>query len=402
MSGILEGLKVIEMGHFVAAPAAGAMLADWGADVIKIEPIDGEAFRGFKNLLLALTGSSTNWRFEVVNRNKRSIALDLTTEKGRDILYKLIESTDIFLTNYEASVLNKLKVDYDTFNQVNPEIIYAMATGYGTKGPDKDERGFDFAAAWARTGIQHLIGQPGGIPPQQRGGMMDRTTGAYMVAGVLAALRHRDKTGQGQEIEFSLYHSGIWTISADYQVALAGQPIVQNNRHTALNPLWNSYCCQDGRWLQLAMLQSDLSWPGFCKAIDRPELEHDPKFDDLVNRGANNEELIKLIDEILATRDRKEWEVRLIENDCIYGRVETPEDVINDPQTEANGIFQEVDHPEIGPVKFVTTPVTFKQNPAEVRTTSPEVGQHTEEILLDLGYSWEEISEFKDDKTIID
>ena len=401
MSGVLEGLKVIEMGHFVAAPAAGAMLADWGAEVIKIEPLDGEAFRGFKNLLLAMTGSYTNWRFEVVNRNKKSIALDLTNEKGRDILYKLIESTDIFLTNYEASVLEKLKVDYHTFNQVNPKIIYALVTGYGTKGPDKDERGFDFAAAWARTGIQHLIGQPGRVPPQQRGGMMDRTTGAYMVAASLAALRHRDKTGQGQEIEFSLYHTGIWTISADYQVALAGQPLVQNNRHTALNPLWNSICCKDGRWLQLAMLQSDLSWPGFCKAIDRPELEHDPRFVDLVNRGMNNQELIQLLDDVFATRDRFEWEERLRKYDCIYGRIETPEEVINDPQTEANGIFEETEHPEVGKIKYVTTPVKFNQNPAKVRTTSPEVGQHTEEILLELGYSWEEISEFKDQKAII-
>ncbi|MEE9557257.1 MAG: CoA transferase [Candidatus Adiutricales bacterium] len=401
MTGILEGLKVIDMGHFVAVPSAGAMLADWGADVLKIEPIDGDAQRSFINLLLKFTGATVNWRFEIHNRNKKSMALNLKTEAGRDILYKLVKNADVFMTNYEQTAIKKLKMDYPVLSRINPGLIYAFITGYGTVGPDKDERGFDFAAAWARTGIQYLMTEPGSSPPNQRGGMMDRTVGTQMVAGICAALYNREKTGNGQELELSLYHSGVWTLAADLQVALGGVPLNQNDRKSVINPLWNNYQTRDGRWLQLAMLQSDLSWPGFCRALERLELENDPRFKSLEDRGENCAALIGILDEIFAIKDRAEWEDRLKKYDCIFGRIESPEEVINDPQAQANGFFSDVEHPEAGKVKYVTTPVKFSQNPAAIKTASPELGQHTEEILLELGYSWDDIVELKDQGAII-
>ncbi|MEE9436799.1 MAG: CoA transferase [Candidatus Adiutricales bacterium] len=401
MTGILEGLKVIDMGHFVAVPSAGAMLADWGADVLKIEPIDGDAQRSFINLLLKFTGATVNWRFEIHNRNKKSMALNLKTEAGRDILYKLVKNADVFMTNYEQTAIKKLKMDYPVLSRINPGLIYAFITGYGTVGPDKDERGFDFAAAWARTGIQYLMTEPGSSPPNQRGGMMDRTVGTQMVAGICAALYNREKTGNGQELELSLYHSGVWTLAADLQVALGGVPLNQNDRKSVINPLWNNYQTRDGRWLQLAMLQSDLSWPGFCRALERLELENDPRFKSLEDRGENCAALIGILDEVFAIKDRAEWEDRLKKYDCIFGRIESPEEVINDPQAQANGFFSDVEHPEAGKVKYVTTPVKFSQNPAAIKTASPELGQHTEEILLELGYSWDYIVELKDQGAII-
>ncbi len=401
MTGILEGLKVIDMGHFVAVPSAGAMLADWGADVLKIEPIDGDAQRSFINLLLKFTGATVNWRFEIHNRNKKSMALNLKTEAGRDILYKLVKNADVFMTNYEQTAIKKLKMDYPVLSRINPGLIYAFITGYGTVGPDKDERGFDFAAAWARTGIQYLMTEPGSSPPNQRGGMMDRTVGTQMVAGICAALYNREKTGNGQELELSLYHSGVWTLAADLQVALGGVPLNQNDRKSVINPLWNNYQTRDGRWLQLAMLQSDLSWPGFCRALERLELENDPRFKSLEDRGENCAALIGILDEVFAIKDRAEWEDRLKKYDCIFGRIESPEEVINDPQAQANGFFSDVEHPEAGKVKYVTTPVKFSQNPAAIKTASPELGQHTEEILLELGYSWDDIVELKDQGAII-
>ncbi|MEE9515606.1 MAG: CoA transferase [Candidatus Adiutricales bacterium] len=401
MTGILEGLKVIDMGHFVAVPSAGAMLADWGADVLKIEPIDGDAQRSFINLLLKFTGATVNWRFEIHNRNKKSMALNLKTEAGRDILYKLVKNADVFMTNYEQTAIKKLKMDYPVLSRINPGLIYAFITGYGTVGPDKDERGFDFAAAWARTGIQYLMTEPGSSPPNQRGGMMDRTVGTQMVAGICAALYNREKTGNGQELELSLYHSGVWTLAADLQVALGGVPLNQNDRKSVINPLWNNYQTRDGRWLQLAMLQSDLSWPGFCRALERPELENDPRFKSLEDRGENCAALIGILDEVFAIKDRAEWEDRLKKYDCIFGRIESPEEVINDPQAQANGFFSDVEHPEAGKVKYVTTPVKFSQNPAAIKTASPELGQHTEEILLELGYGWDDIVELKDQGAII-
>ena len=401
MTGILEGLKVIDMGHFVAVPSAGVLFADWGADVLKIEPLDGDAQRGNKTLLLKHTGSEVNWRFEVHNRNKKSMALDLKKEAGRNILYKLVEGVDVFMSNYQSGAIKRIKMDYDHLKQVNPGLIYASLSGYGKVGPDKDERGFDFTAAWARTGIQHLLSEPGGNPPMAPNGMMDRTIGTHMVAGILAALLHREKTGQGQELEFSLYHSGVWALVADLQVTLGGLPVDQRDRTKAVNPLVNTYRTQDGRWLQLAMLQADLSWPDLCRAIERPDLEKDPRFVNLETRADHCEELIHILDGIFESKDRVEWETRLRDNNCIYGRIESPEEVINDPQAEVNGFFTEVQHPEAGEVKYITSPVKFCQNPASVRTAAPELGQQTEEVLLELGYSWDEITELKDQGVII-
>lgn len=400
MAGILEGLKVIDMGHVVAIPAAGATLADWGAEVIKVEPLTGEMYRGLVRSQ-AVDTPPVNWRIQLLNRNKRGLALDLKQKSGRDILYQLVQKADVFMSNYELSSLKKLKMDYATLSKINPRLIYGVLTGYGSVGPDKDERGFDYAAAWARSGIMHLMAEPEGIPIPQRGGMMDRVVASHAVAGILAALLHREKTGKGQELEFSLYHTGVWTLAEDIQAALAGFPLGRHDRTRAGNPLWNSYRAGDDRWFWLAMLQSDPSWPDFCRAIERPELENDPRFNSRETRSENCEELIRILDEVLASRNRQEWEKRFRENNCIYGRVETPVEVITDPQAVANGFFAEIHHPAVGEMKLVATPVKFRQNPASVRTPAPEVGQHTEEILLDLGYSWDDIARLKEQGVIL-
>lgn len=394
MTGILEGIRVVDMGHVVAVPAAGATLADWGAEVIKVEPLSGEMARGLVGRLIKMGGGEFNWYVQLLNRNKKGLAVDLKTESGRDILYRLVERSDVFISNYELSTLKKFKLAYTNLSQLNPKLVYGVLTGYGTVGPDKDERGFDYAAAWARSGMQYLIGEPGSAPPPQRGGMMDRVVGAHIVAGILAALLHREKTGRGQKLEFSLYHTGVWTLAEDIQAALAGMPLPKHDRTQASNPLWNQYRTKDDRWFWLAMLQSDLSWPDFCRAIERPELENDPRFNNMETRAEYCEELIRILDKVFASKEMEEWERRFRENNCIYGRVASPIEVTTDPQALANSFFAEL-HPPAGEMKLVTTPVKFCQNPASVRALAPEVGQHTEEILLDLGYSWEDITQLK-------
>ena len=401
MAGILEGLKVLEMGHVVAAPAASVMLADWGADVIKLEPLTGDMARGIGAAITpeekarAQEEGNIRYYFQFLNRGKKSIALNLKEEAGKAILGKLICWADIFMSNYETSTLHKLGADYDSLNRINPRIIYGTLTGYGTVGPDKDERGFDYSAGWARSGLMYMIGEPDSIPPPQRGGMMDRVAGSHMVGGLLAALYHKDRTGQGQKVEFSLYHSGVWTDAEDINPALMGREPVKHNRATARNPLWNNYHTKDEKWFWAAMLQPDLSWGNFCRALGHPEWENDSKYNSIEQRYWNREELIRLIDEILLTRTMAEWEVIFRQHNIIYGRVASPQEVVTDPQALVNNFFVDLPHLDATNHKAVMTPVKFVQNPAEVKAPAPEIGQHTEEILLEMGYTWEDIAQLK-------
>jgi len=402
MTGILEGVKVIDMGHFVAIPSAAAVLADWGADVIKVEPLSGEPQRGIRALgALTFNGGQLSWRAELHNRNKKGLAVDLKKASGRDILYQLVKRSDVFMSNYEVSSLKRLELDYASLSRVNSKIIYAILTAFGRVGPDKDERGFDFIASWARSGVQYLLGEEGRPPPMQRPGLMDRVAGTHVVAGVVAALLYREKTGKGQELEFSLYHSAVWSLAADVQATLLGIKVPKHEHSKAMNPLVNTYCTKDGQWLQLAMLQSDLQWSGFCRAIDRPKLENDPKFNNIEVREQNNEELVSILDDVFISENMVEWEKRLREHGCIYGRVRTLEDVATDTQALVNGLFTDIEHPLAGKIKLVATPVKFCQNPASIKTAAPEVGQHTEEILLDLGYSWDDLAQLKEEGVIL-
>jgi crotonobetainyl-CoA:carnitine CoA-transferase CaiB-like acyl-CoA transferase len=401
MVGVLDGVKVLDVGHFVAVPAAGVLLGDWGADITKIEPLSGDAQRGNAASNLKRTDRNVNWRFEVHNRNKRSMAVNLKHDAGRDILYELAKSADIFMTNYETATLARLKIDYESLKAVNPRLIYASLSGYGTSGPEKDGRGFDFTAAWARSGVQHLLCEPGASPPMAPNGMMDRATGTMMVAGVLAALLHREKTGQGQQLELSLYHSGVWGLAADLQETLGGNTVAPRDRRQAVNPLCNTYRTRDGFWVQLAMLQADSFWTDFCEVIARPDLKTDPRFDTMGPRADNREELITILDDVFASATRSEWETSLHAGNCIFGWVEPPEALINDPQAKANGLFTKMVHPEAGESDYITSPVKFRQNPATIRTTAPAIGQHTEEILLEMGRSWDEITALKDIGAII-
>ena len=230
---------------------------------------------------------------------------------------------------------------------------------------------------------------------------MDNVAGTHISAGIIAALLRRERTGKGQEVATSLYHCGVWTISGDIQKALGGQVPVKGLRTKAQNPLSNNYHTKDDRWICLANLQSDPVWPGFCRSIGKPELEKDPRFASFTKRAQNCEELIHIVDDILATRNLDDWAVIFKKNNVICGRVQTPAEVINDPQALANNFFTEVDHAEAGKIKLINTPVKFYQDSGSVKAAAPQVGQHTEEILLGIGYTWDDLSHFKDDRVIL-
>ncbi len=388
------------MGQVVAVPAAGSVLADWGAEVIKLEPLQGEQSRGLVRVQNT-DNVQVNWMIQVLNRNQKGLAVDLKQAAGVEIVHRLIAKVDVFMSNYELGAIDRLKLDYATLSKINPRLVYGVISGYGRVGPDKDERGYDFSAGWARSGMMHLIGEEGTIPPPPRPGMIDSIAGSHLVSAILAALLNREKTGKGEQIDISLYHTAVWTLCMDTQIALSGGVPQRFSHARTNNPLWNNYRTKDNRWFWMAMLQPDPTWPDFCLALERPEWRSDPRFNSLDQRAANGQELVSLIDEVMATRTMADWEQRFRAHRVIYGRVQTPAEVVKDPQAAAGHFFAEVDIPGAGCARMVTTPVDFQQHPASIRASAPEVGQHTEEILLELGYGWQDIDALKDKRVIL-
>ncbi len=402
MSGLLQGIKVLEMGHWIAVPAAAAVMADWGAEVIKIEPLSGDAMRRMEFVSNSYKRSpdSPNIRFELHNHGKKSIAIDLNTHGGRKVMALLVKRSDVFMSNYQLAVLKKFGLDYENLLKINIDLIYAVLTGYGTAGMEKDRRGFDFTAAWARSGIQHLLAEGDSPPPQQLTGLMDRVSSMNIVSGIMAALLHRQLKGKGQKLEFSLYHTGVWVNAGDILAAKNGEPVLPNNRATALNPLWNTYRTKDGRWIQLAMLEPHLIWKKLCAAIERPGLANHTRYGDFNKWQLCCKELIEILDAVFLTRTASDWSKRLQRHGCIFDIVKTPQEVAEDKQAIANGFYEEVTGKSGEKSVYVTAPVKFVQDPGCIRGTAPSAGQDTDEILESLGLTTNDISYLRKDKAV--
>ncbi len=383
MSGPLEGVRVVELGVWVAGPAAGGILADWGADVVKIEPPDGDPARMFGRMLGVEDGSSPP--FEMDNRGKRSIMLDVTTEDGSETARELLSGADVFLTNVRPAALTRLGLDFESVAAGNPALVYGLITGYGESGPDADRAAFDVAAFWARSGLAHLLTRPGDSPPFQRGGMGDHTAGMTLAAAVCAALVARRRTGKGQMVSTSLYRQGAYTVSFDLNTFLmTGNPIAIGQRESMGNPCMNNYAAGDGRRFWIVGLQAGRHWPPLCRAVGRAEWLTDPRFDTPVNRAINARELIAELDEIFATKPLTEWaEIFTGEPDFFWSPINSLEDVIGDEQFHAAGGIVNVPDGE-GGVPMVASPADFHGTPWEPRSAAPQLGQHTDEILAEL------------------
>ena len=403
MEGALQGIKVVELGHWVAVPSACAILADWGAEIIKIEdPEVGDSLRGVKSTEGVPQGNHIVPVFEVLNRGKRGLAVNLRLRQGREIVYRLVKQCDIFASNFQPRVLAKLGMDYETLGQLNSRLIYAIVTGYGEVGPDKDKPGYDYTAFWARGGLMSKLGAPASPPPSHRPGIGDNITSMCVTSGILAALLARERTGRGQKVAFSLYQTAVWVMNQDIQVALyRGEEIPNIERRKVKNPLWNSYQTSDGRWIQLAMMQSERFWPSFCKAVGRPELQNDRRFNSHEKREENNELLISIISEVFASKTLRHWVETLDKHDQVNSMAQTILEITNDPQAIENGFFVKLDHPNAGKIRLIANPVKFGETQAIVKGPAPQVGQHSEEILLELGYSWDDITRLKDEGAII-
>jgi crotonobetainyl-CoA:carnitine CoA-transferase CaiB-like acyl-CoA transferase len=382
MAGPLEGVKVVELGVWVAGPAAGGILADWGADVIKIEPPTGDPARMFGRMLGI---DDVSPPFEMDNRGKRSVVLDVTTDDGRTKALELLSGADVFLTNVRPGALRRIGLDFETVAAGNPGLVYGLFTGYGQNGPDSDRAAYDVAAFWARAGLAHLLTRPGDTPPFQRGGMGDHAAGMTLAAAVCAALVARARTGEGQLVTTSLYRQGAYTISFDLNTFLmTGHEIAIGQRETMGNPCMNNYVAGDGQRFWVVGLQVDRHWPALCRAVGRPEWLADPRFVSGRSRAANAAELIAELDEIFATKPLDDWaKVFAAEPDFFWSPVNSIEDVVADEQFHAAGGVVYVPDGD-GGVPMVSTPADFHGTPWEPRSAAPRLGEHTDEILAEL------------------
>lgn len=400
----LEGITVLDWTIWQQGPVCTAMLGDMGADVIKIEQ-RGTGDPG--RWLVAAAGQDTsgkpNWYFEANNRNKKSITLDLKKPEGVEVVHALVEKADVFVQNFRKGVAGRIGLDYATLSGINPGLVYASATGYGPEGPDSSEPSFDHLGL-ARSGIMNAAGEPGMPPLAIAGGIADQMGAVMMAYGVMTALVARERHGIGQEVHAS--HLGSMAYLQGLSVSMklmAGIAMPRTFRSQAFNVLWNHYRCADDQWIALAMLQADRYWPDVARLIGRPELATDPKFETMSARGDNNEECVAILDEAFGKKTRDEW-LKLFredESDLIYTIVNNVDDLPQDPQVIANDYIVELDHPNHGPTQMVGVPVGLSETPGSVREPAPELGQHTEQVLMEtLGWEWARISALRDAEVI--
>ncbi|MFC1932205.1 CaiB/BaiF CoA transferase family protein [Chloroflexota bacterium] len=396
MAGALDGVKVVEITQFQQGPVAGMRLGDLGADVIKVEPKTGDPGRGFMRIIGAQVGlKGRNYYFENNNRNKRSIALDLKNKRGLEIFLKLIDTADVFLTNMSIEAPTKLGIGPDDLLARNPRLIYAHASGWGRKGPDANELSFDYTGI-GRSGLMMSCGERGAPPAQILPGLGDELGGLMCAFAVCAALYAREKTGKGQVVDTSLMGAIISMLGLIMAApAILGQEFPREIRAQAGNPIYNHYKAKDDKWFILAHLQPDRYWPNVCRALGMPELEDDPRFNSIEARGENAKELIAIMDKNFATKAMEEWFEIFKKEGLIYSPIQSPNEVSNDPQALANNYFIHADHPVWGKIKMVGFPWDFSETPASWHREAPEFGQHTEEILLELGYTWDDIRTLK-------
>ncbi len=417
----LEGVKVVDCSQVAAVPMAARHLGDFGADVIHVEnPATGDYWRVFQQAQADSESgcpSDFNYNWENFNRNKRSITINLNTENGRAIIHRIVKQADVFLSNLRSFELEKFKLDYDTLDKINPRIIWGNITGYGNTGPDKDHPAYDTTAYWARAGLPYLLSYPGVPCVSYRPAMGDNVAALALAYGVMQALYVREKTGVGQAVAVSLLHTGLYQMSYDVSSALiTGKDVsdwreapplaLQQQSMDAIskilsfyapkrkNPLTGMYITKDMRSLVFVILQPDRYWVKFCQAIGREDLSDNPKYNTMAGRGEDIVKLRETLSETFRSKTLEEW-LPLLEG-IPYAPVQSLKEAVTDIQAKASDCFVSYDHPSQGRIEQVANPVKMSKTPSSIRMPAPEFGQHTEEILLEYGYTWDDIIAFKD------
>ncbi|MCH8900791.1 MAG: CoA transferase [Chloroflexi bacterium] len=403
MANALDGIRVIDLTVWFQGPVAAQHLADFGAEVIHIErPQGGDLARGVRTIKAVPVGD-WNQYFLVINRNKKSMAVDLKEPAGREILHRLVRESDVFLANVADDNLAQWQLTYEELREINPRLIYAIASGYGRYG-EVTKPSFDMTVQ-ALTGIMTRLGEPGQPPIYAGMGSGDAIGGLMCALGILLALYHRKQTGKGQQVNASLYGAQLFMAAPTLQAYLATESEQfsrQQSRKDAPNPLWNRYQAKD-KWLFLCMANDDANWSRLCESLDGPELAADSRFSTAAGRERHAAELIELLDGALRQRTAEEWMERWQRLDIVAGPINNLADLAQDPQAWENDYFVETYCEEVQrDVTVRGLPIGLSKTPASVRSLGPELGQHTEEILVDtLGYSWDQVGELKSQGVIL-
>jgi len=398
--GIMDGIKVVEVASWTYVPVAGAVLAEWGADVIKIEhPESGDPQRGLAASGLVPTGpGGVAHMMELPNRGKRSVGLDLGTAEGRTILLELSATADVFLTNFRPQARRKLAIDVEDIRAVNPSIIYVRGSGQGQRGPDAEMGGYDGCTFWGRGGPSDIISDPDdGYPIAQPGPAFGDVLGGLTIAGgISAALFHRERTGEAVVVDNSLLATSMWATGASSLAAgLFGvDRLPRRDRTETPNPIVGTYRTADGRFISLVMLESDRYFGDLVTLLGRPELATDPRFSDAAARAANSAACVGALDEAFAQKNLADWKPILAKAKGVWAVVQTPSELLVDPQALANGYIRDVEAKSGTVFRMVPSPLQFDERPPDL-TRAPDHGEHTDEVIGELGYDQDALLELK-------
>lgn len=392
---LLKGIRVVEMGLWVAGPAAAGILADWGAEVVKIEMPKGDPMR---KLFAALSGSKEARcpPFDLYNRGKKSIALDVNQPEGIALAQRLVASADVFITNMRPQFLERIGLDHVSLLARHPSLVYGSLTAYGLEGPDRDAPGYDMAAFSGRSGMAERATAPGAAPPVFPGGMGDNVSAVTLVAGIMGALFHRERTGEGQLVSTSLLRAGIYSIGMDVSTRVAfGRVGAAVSRTKPQNPLMNSYCASDGKWFWLVGAESERHWPGIVAALGDPALLQDERFATPRDRRRNAQALVEAFDALTARHTREQWATIFRQHEIWWAPINSLDDLMNDPQAAASGAFVHVPGADGAPASSspngVATPVDFSGTPVGPAGPPPQVSADAHTLLLDLGLGEAEV-----------
>ncbi len=384
MASPLDGIRIVEIASFAAAPTAAAIMADLGAEVIKVEAVGGDPIRGLMKQAKVGEGEvNPDHPFQFINRGKKSIELNLDDPAGVEVAHRLVAVADIVILNLLPERRGRFHLDVDRLHAIKPDLVIGLLSGYGEEGDEIDRPGYDMTAFFARSGLIGGMTAPGGVPPHPRPGQGDHTTSMALFGALLAGLRGRDTTGEGQVVEASLVRAAAFTIGVDLSTAVIdGRPNPDRPRERGLSVMLEAFRCADDRWIQFAMPDRGGAWARFCTALEREDLIDHDDYASGRDRYRNMPSLIAVIDETMARHPFEHWAPRLDEHRCIWAPINDAAAAAADPQVRSAGVFQQIDHPDAGTFETVGAPFRFRGND-EIgpRGPAPERGQHSREIL---------------------